>query len=111
MRSPEHAKEKTRALRLDPDNAEAVRARERQLEIKKKVHCLRHQIRQMKALHGKTWYSEMSWLQQQQYTKWRSGEMEQELQSLTLEHGYGKLPLDKSILVPTRFPDTATMKK
>ena len=30
--------------------------------------------------------------------------MEQELQSLTLEHGYGKLPLDESILVPTRFP-------
>ena len=56
-------------------------------------------------------YSEMSWQQQQQYTKWCSGEMDQELESLTLEHGYGKLPLDKRILLPTRFPDTATLNK
>ena len=76
-----------------------------------KLHRLRHQIRQMKALHAKKWYSDMSWQQQQQYTKWLSGEMDQELESLTLEHGYGKLPLDKGILLPTRFPDTVILKK
>ena len=110
MKSPGHTKEKARARRLDPSNKEAVREKEHQIDVKQKVHSLRHQMRQMKALHAKKWYSEMSRQQQQQYTKWRSGEMEQELQSLTLEHGYGKLPLDKRILLPTRFPDTATLK-
>ena len=105
MRSPEHAQEKARALRLDPGNTEAVREKERQLKVKQKVHSLRHLIRQMKALHVKKWYGEMSWKEKQQYTKWWSGEMDQELQSLTLKHGYGKLPLDKRILLPTRFPD------
>ena len=111
MASPEHAKEKARALLLDEGNAEAVLEKERQLNVKVKVHSLRHQKRQMKALYFKTWYSEMSEEQQQQYTKWWSGEMDQELQSLTLEHGYGKLPLDESILFPTRFTDTVTLKK
>jgi hypothetical protein len=110
-RSPEHAKEKARALRLDPGNVEAVREKERQIEVKKKLHSLRHQKRQVIALHAKKCYSEMSWQQQQQYKKWRSGKMDQELQELTLEHGYGLLPLDKGILLPTRFPDTAALKK
>ena len=104
-------KKKARALRLGPGNAEAVRENERQTEVKQKLRSLRHQKRQMKALHAKKWYSEMSWQQQQQYTKWWSGEMDQELQSLTLEHGYGQLPSDKGILLPTRFPATATLKK
>ena len=111
MKSPEHEKEKVRAQRLDTGNAEAVLEKERQEKLKMKLHRLRHQIRQMKALHAKKLYSDMSWQQQQQYTKWLSGEMDQELESLTLEHGYGKLPLDKGILLPTRFPDTVTLKK
>ena len=45
MKSPEHAKEKERAQKRDSENAEAVREKERQLEVKKKVHILRHQIR------------------------------------------------------------------
>ena len=111
MRSPEHAQEKARALRLDPRNTEAVREKERQLKVKQKVHSLRHLMRQMRALHRKKWYGEMSWQEKRQYRKWRSGEMDQELQSLTLKHGYGKLPLDERILLPTRFPDTATLNK
>ena len=111
MKSPEHEKEKVRAQRLDTGNAEAVLEKKRQGKLKMKLHRLRHQIRQMKALHAKKWYSDMSWQQQQQYTKWLSGEMDQELESLTLEHGYGKLPLGKGSLLPTRFPDTVTLKK
>ena len=76
-----------------------------------KLHRLRHQIRQMKALHAKKWYSDMSWQQQQQYTKLLSGEMDQEFESLTLEHGYGTLPLGNGILLPTIFPDTVTLQK
>ena len=108
MKSADHAKEKARAQTLDPGNAEAVREKEQQQKVKLKVHSLRHQIRQMKALHQKKWYNEMSSQQQQQHTKWRSGDMERELQSLTLEHGYGKLPLGKGILLPTRLSHTAT---
>ena len=104
-------KKKDRALRLDPRNTEAVREKERQLKVKQKVHSLRHLMRQMRALLRKKWYGEMSWQEKRQYRKWRSGEMDQELQSLTLEHGYGYLPLDERILLPTRFPDTATLNK
>ena len=109
MKSPEHMREKNRAERLDPDNAEAVREKERQIALKLKVHSLRHMVRQMKRLHSKNiLYSQMSELEEQQYKKWRSGEMEQELQVLTEEHGYGKLPLNQSMLLPTRCPDQAT---
>ena len=69
MRSPEHAQEEARALRLTPGNTEALRERERQLKVKQKVHSLRHLIRQMKALHVKKLYNEMSWQERQQYTK------------------------------------------
>ena len=72
---------------------------------KEGAYCLRHQRRQMKALHAKTWYGEMSWQQQQQYTKWWSGEMEQ-------EHFGGRLcsPLVKKTMLidkhPARGPQT-----
>ena len=35
MRSPEHAREKARALKVDPGNAKAVREKERQQQLKK----------------------------------------------------------------------------
>ena len=84
---------------------QSLRERERQQKLKQKVHSLRHLMRQMRALHRKKWYGEMSWHEKRQYRKWRSGEMGEELQSLTLEHGYGYLPSDGNILLPTRFPD------
>ena len=109
MKSPAHAQEKARALKLDRSNATAVLEKERQLKVKKTVHSLRHQIRQMKALHAKKWYKEMSWQERQQYFKWSSGQMHRELELLTHEHGYGKLPSDKRILLPIRFLDTARL--
>ena len=70
MGSPEHAKEKVRAQKLNAGDAEAVLEKERQQKLKMKLHRLRHQIRQMKALHGKKSYDDTSWQQQQRYTKW-----------------------------------------
>ena len=107
MNSDEHAREKARALKLDPGNAEAVREKERQLEVKRKLHSLKHQERQVRALHAKKWYSEMNGEERKQYLKWQSGELEQEIQALTMEHGYGKLPLappgmDRITLLPSR---------
>ena len=91
MKSPEYAKEKVRAQRLEPRNQTAMREQEDQLRLQEKVHSLRHQILQMKDLHAKKWYNEMSEQEKQQYTKWWSGQMDQELESLTLEfHGKRK---------------------
>ena len=107
MKSEAHAQEKQRAQKLDKENAEAVCEKQRQQEMKKKVHSLRHRIRQMKNMHLKKLYAQMTWQQQKEYEKWWSGEMHQELEALTWEFGYGTLPLQNRILLPTRFPDTA----
>ena len=99
MQSPEHDKEKKRAQKVDPANEEAVNEKNRQVELKMRVHSLRHQLRQVRILHNKNIaYHDMSRQQQQQYDYWSSGNMEKELQELTRQHGYGKLPLDGTIL-------------
>ena len=98
MQSPEHEKEKTRAQKVDPADAKAVKEKDRQVALKVRVHSLKHQLQQVKKLHQTTDYHQMTWQQQQQYDHWRSGHMERELQELTLQHGYGKLPLDGSLL-------------
>ena len=108
MKSPEYVKEKTRAAKLDPTDAKAVLQKEHEQRVKHKVHSLRYQIRQMKALVDKKWYEEMTSQEQQQYLKYSSGQMHRELEVLTREHGYGKLPSEKRIMLPTRFPDTAS---
>ena len=60
MQSEAHAHEKQRAQKLDEENAEAVCEKQRQQEMKKKVHTLRHRIRQMKNLHLKKLYAQMN---------------------------------------------------
>ena len=111
MKSPEHAKEKARAQKVDSDNEEEKSRKQRELKKKKDVCSLRHLIRQTKSLDATTRWEDMTWQQQQQWTRWHSGEMDQELESLTQQHGYGKLPGDKGILLPTRFTDTVALAK
>ena len=110
LESPECAKDKARASKLDSASAKAFRVKEHQLRVKHKVHSLKHLIRQMEALHVKKLYTQMSWQERQQYKKWWSGHLDQELESLTLEHGYGKLPLDKHVLLLTRYPHDSIMQ-
>ena len=111
MKSPEHETEKARAQRLDTGDAKAVTEKQHQQELKMKVHSLRHQIRQIKALSAKTTYSDMTWHQKQQHERWQSGEMHLELEMLTRQHGYGTLPFNKGTLGATRFTDTIKLKR
>ena len=111
MKSPEHAAEKARAQKLDTGDAKAVTEKQHQQELKMKVHRLRHQMRQIKALGAKTTYSDMTWHQKQQHELWESGEMQLELDMLTRQHGYGTLPFNKGTLGATRFTDTIKLKR
>ena len=51
LESPQYLKEKARAQKFDETNAEAVNEKRRHLQLKMRVHHLRHQVRQAKALH------------------------------------------------------------
>ena len=88
MRSPEHEKEKSRSRKINSDDEEAVNEKRRQVQLKLQVHSLRHQLRMMKRQNAvKNNPREWATLQKQ-------------LQDLTLQHGYGKLPSDGRILQP-----------
>ena len=96
MTSSKYEKEKARSRKVDLENEEAVQEKKRQVTLKIKVHKLRHKVRQMAALDRKMYYcgsglAAMKEEQRQMYFKWKSGEMERELDALTNEHGYGKL--------------------
>ena len=88
MDSPEHEKEKARSRRINPDDEETKNQKERQLELKMQVHSLRHQLREMNRKNTAKTHPR----------KWEA--LRKQLQDLTLQHGYGKLPLDGSILHP-----------
>ena len=104
MKSDKYKNEKARARKLDPGNAEAVKEKQRKRKLI--VYSLRHQMRRMKAIDAKKARGRMSKKQERQYERWCSGAMDREVEALTKEHGYGKLPSDESMLLPTRFPDT-----
>ena len=106
MRSDEYEKERVRAQKVDPDDDAALSEKERQEALTLKVHRLRHQIRQMKALHATARHVEWTWQERERYEQWLSGETERELERLTHQHGYGILPVSKINLLPRRFPDT-----
>ena len=96
MRSPEHQNEKARSQRINPEDEEALNQKRRQVELKMQVHSLRHQLREMKRENAaKT--DPQAWEDPQ---KWEA--LQTQLQDLTLQHGYGKLPLDGSI-IPERY--------
>ena len=88
MQSPEHAKEAARAREINPEDKEAVKEKRRQEQLKMQVHSLRHQLREMKCDNAGSTHPQ----------EWEA--LREQLQELTLQHGYGKLPLDGSILNP-----------
>ena len=49
LESSEYLEEKARAQKLDETNAEAVNEKRRHLQLKMRVHHLRHRLRQAKA--------------------------------------------------------------
>ena len=89
LESPQYLQEKTRAQKLNETNAEAVNEKHRQVQLKMKVHRLRHQVRQAKALHRNQ--RAITKDNHKMYKKWLSGEISQELHECTQANGYGKL--------------------
>ena len=87
--APQYLKEKARAQKLDEANAEAVNEKNRQLDLKMRVHRLRHQVRQAKALVRNQ--KAITPNNQNLYDDWLSGRLTEELDECTKAHGYGKL--------------------
>ena len=85
MQSKEHAKEKARARPIKKDDKEGHKETSRQQALKRKVHAIKHELKR------KTRRNENP----EECTK-----LEEQLQDLTLQHGYGKLPLTGIILLP-----------
>ena len=87
--SDEYLKEKARAQKLDETNAEAVNEKRRHLELKMRVHHLRHRVRQAKALDRNP--EAITDKNRKLYDEYRSGKLIKELDECTRAHGYGKL--------------------
>ena len=88
MQSTEHEKEKQRSRLIKPEDEEGINEKKRQRELNIKVHALRQQNREMRKENTakndpQKWYTHQNQLQQ-----------------LTLQHGYGKLPWNGKILLP-----------
>ena len=89
LASSQYQKEKARAQKLDEANAEAVNEKRRLLELKMRVHRLRHQVRQAKALDRNQ--KAITDQNRKLYEDWKSGKLTVELDECTRAHGYGKL--------------------
>ena len=89
LESPQYLKEKACGQRFDETDAEAVNEKRLQLELKMRVHQLRHRVRQAKALHRNQ--TQITDQNRELYDKWRSGKLTEELDECTRAHGYGKL--------------------
>ena len=89
LESPQYLQEKARAQKLDETNAEAVNEKRRHLQLKMRVHHLRHRVRQAKALHRNP--KAITDENRKLYDEWFSGKLIEELDECTRAHGYGKL--------------------
>ena len=71
LESPECLQEKARAQKLDETNAEAVNEKRRQVQLKMRVHGLRHRLRQAQWLDRHP--EKITENNQKSYEEWRSG--------------------------------------
>ena len=101
LESPQYLNEKGRAQKLDETNAEAVNEKRRHLQLKMRVHHLRHQVRQAKALHRNQ--EAITDKNRKLYEKWLSGTLTEELDECTRAHGYGKLQSTGEMLENSGF--------
>jgi hypothetical protein len=101
LESPQYLKEKARAQKPDETNAEAVNEKRRHLQLKMRVHHLRHQVRQAKALHRNQ--EAITDKNRKLYEEWLSGKLIQELDECTRAHGYGKLQSTGEMLENSGF--------
>ena len=91
MTSSEYGKHVYRSRRMNAGDEESVSERKQQLELKCKVHKLRHKVRQMESIERKQCRVIMTSSQKADYEKYKSGALIEELDALTRQHGFGKL--------------------
>ena len=89
LESAEYRKEKARSQKLDKTNEEAMNEKRQNLKLKMRVHRLRHQVRQAKALDRNP--KAITDKNQKLLEEWKSGKLIKELDECTREHGYGNL--------------------
>jgi hypothetical protein len=98
MESDEYLKEKVRAQEADENN---LAEKNRLLDLKIRVHRLRHQVRLARSLHRNP--NAITDKNRKVYEEWRSGELSEELDLLTRDHGYGKLQATGEMLESSGF--------
>ncbi len=105
MNSSEYEKQRRRSRKVIGDNAADVQEKEEQMQVKIKVHALRHQLAQMRSFDKKKHTQARTGRQARKYQRWLSGDLQRELDALTLQHGYGTMPSTGTILKPPRLTD------
>ena len=72
------------------------------MQLKLRAQKLRSKLRQAQALDKKQ--AAITDQNRKLYNDWKSGALEKELEEVTLQHGYGKLPSSGNILQVPGFP-------
>ena len=102
LESPQYLQERERSRKQDESNQEAMEVKRRQVELKMKVHRLRHQVRQAKVMHRNP--HKITRENRGLYQRWRSGQLGDELEEYTRVHGYGKLESTGEVLRRDGYP-------
>ena len=95
--SPQYQQETRRAQIVDKTNRRAAKKKRRQVQLKMRVHRLRHQVRRAKAL-DRDQSAIKSGPDRKLYQDWLSGKLDEAVDECTRAHGYGKLQSTGEIL-------------
>ena len=96
MEDPNFLRQQARSKK-EPDEE----AKEREVQLKVKLHGLRRQKRRAEYLYRK--FGRKIWPPRDQdlYSRWYSGQLGQEIDKLTRLHGYGKLSTGQNLVAPS----------
>ena len=87
MASEEHKREQKRIVKVDEKDENAVREKRKQIRVKSRVHKLRGLVRWHRNLNNT---DSLTVQERRWYQKWETGKLQEELDELTIEHGYGQ---------------------
>jgi hypothetical protein len=108
MSSDEFALERARSAKVQKGLEKAEAEKLRQVELKIKVYKLRHIRRQMVALVKKKRENLIQSIPESEkvnFERFMSGALDDELDALTIQHGYGKLRKQDKLLQAVRLSD------
>jgi hypothetical protein len=96
MLDPDFLKQKARSIK-EPDEKE----KEREVQLKVKLHGLRRQNRRAENLHRQFGRNIWPLRDRDLYKRWNSGHLGQEIDKLTRLHGYGRLSNGEYLVAPS----------